>query len=128
MRTGRAASAAGGVIPMPFCPTCRTEYRPGTTACADCHVPLVDRLPPEEEWVAVFTGTGLAPRAVPEVVVVATGTEADLQTLAARYTAAGFHPHLDKPRAWANAALSLPWSEITERTAEADLLRAPLPS
>lgn len=33
---------------MPFCPFCRAEYRAGFTHCADCQVPLVDRLPPLE--------------------------------------------------------------------------------
>ena len=32
---------------MPFCPQCRTEYRPGFTVCADCGVSLVDTLPEE---------------------------------------------------------------------------------
>ena len=33
-----------------FCPECLTEYRQGFTECADCHVPLVERLPdPEPE-------------------------------------------------------------------------------
>jgi hypothetical protein len=31
-----------------FCPRCGAEYRPGFTTCADCLVPLVDRLPQEE--------------------------------------------------------------------------------
>lgn len=31
-----------------FCPSCRTEYRPGFTKCADCGVDLVDALPSEE--------------------------------------------------------------------------------
>src|SRR3981081_377483 len=30
---------------MPFCPTCRSEYRPGIETCADCGTPLVDELP-----------------------------------------------------------------------------------
>ncbi len=29
-----------------FCPECRTEYREGFTVCADCHVNLVDSIPP----------------------------------------------------------------------------------
>ena len=33
---------------MPFCPTCRAEYRKGIAECADCHVALVDELP--EQW------------------------------------------------------------------------------
>ncbi len=36
---------------MPFCPECREEYREGFARCADCGVPLVERLaplPPEE--------------------------------------------------------------------------------
>lgn len=33
---------------MAWCPICRNEYREGITECADCHVPLVDELPPEE--------------------------------------------------------------------------------
>lgn len=28
-----------------FCPTCRSEFRPGIATCADCGVALVDRLP-----------------------------------------------------------------------------------
>ncbi len=30
---------------MPFCPTCRSEYRPGIETCADCGTPLVEELP-----------------------------------------------------------------------------------
>ena len=33
---------------MPFCPTCRTEYRADTTSCADCGIALVAERPPEE--------------------------------------------------------------------------------
>ncbi len=29
-----------------FCPKCRTEYRKSFTTCADCDIPLVDKLPP----------------------------------------------------------------------------------
>ena len=28
-----------------FCPQCHAEYREGFVECADCHIPLVDRLP-----------------------------------------------------------------------------------
>ena len=38
---------------MPFCPICRSEYRPGFIECADCGAQLVEQLPP------------LAPAAVP---------------------------------------------------------------
>ncbi|HUJ69996.1 MAG TPA: DUF2007 domain-containing protein, partial [Syntrophorhabdales bacterium] len=31
-----------------FCPQCKAEYRPGFTTCADCGVPLVEELPPEQ--------------------------------------------------------------------------------
>jgi hypothetical protein len=31
---------------MPFCPTCRSEYRAGFERCADCGAALVDALPP----------------------------------------------------------------------------------
>ena len=31
---------------MPWCPHCRTEYRPGFTKCADCGAPLVEQPPP----------------------------------------------------------------------------------
>jgi hypothetical protein len=30
-----------------FCPKCKAEYREGFKACADCNVPLVDKLPEE---------------------------------------------------------------------------------
>ena len=29
-----------------FCPECRCEYRPGFHECANCHVALVEQLPP----------------------------------------------------------------------------------
>ncbi|HTS32228.1 MAG TPA: DUF2007 domain-containing protein [Bryobacteraceae bacterium] len=32
-----------------YCPECEVEYRPGFTECADCHVPLVEQLPPPAE-------------------------------------------------------------------------------
>ena len=45
---------------MPFCPTCRAEYRAGFTECADCHVPLVETLKapeaPPGDLVAVYQG------------------------------------------------------------------------
>ncbi|UCH95495.1 MAG: hypothetical protein JSV88_01245 [Candidatus Aminicenantes bacterium] len=31
-----------------FCPVCEAEYIEGITECADCHVPLVEKLPGEE--------------------------------------------------------------------------------
>ncbi len=31
--------------PTMFCPSCKTEYRPGFTKCADCDIALVDHLP-----------------------------------------------------------------------------------
>ena len=30
-----------------FCPKCKAEYREGFAACADCNLPLVDKLPEE---------------------------------------------------------------------------------
>ncbi len=30
---------------MPFCPTCQTEYKTGSTRCTDCDTELVDSLP-----------------------------------------------------------------------------------
>jgi len=32
-----------------FCPKCKSEYREGFTICADCDIPLIEELPPEEE-------------------------------------------------------------------------------
>lgn len=32
---------------MPFCPSCKYEYRQGINRCPDCNVCLVDELPPE---------------------------------------------------------------------------------
>lgn len=35
---------------MPWCPTCKTEYREGITVCADCGAALVDELVDEVEY------------------------------------------------------------------------------
>ena len=32
-----------------YCPECGVEYRQGFTECSDCHVVLVENLPPEPE-------------------------------------------------------------------------------
>jgi hypothetical protein len=32
-----------------FCPVCKAEYIEGITQCADCKIPLVERLPGEEQ-------------------------------------------------------------------------------
>lgn len=34
---------------MPYCPSCRSEYRAGTTSCADCGEKLVEALPEEKD-------------------------------------------------------------------------------
>ncbi len=34
---------------MPWCPSCREEYREGFTVCSDCGAELVDELPPPAE-------------------------------------------------------------------------------
>jgi hypothetical protein len=52
---------------VPFCPTCRAEYRPGFNTCSECQVALVDELPPDPaaegavdinsvDWRHVYTG------------------------------------------------------------------------
>ena len=34
---------------MPFCPKCRAEYIEGVEECPDCHVSLVQELPPKDD-------------------------------------------------------------------------------
>ncbi len=34
---------------MPWCPKCKSEYRVGIKECADCKIPLMDELPPDDE-------------------------------------------------------------------------------
>jgi hypothetical protein len=43
-----------------ICPTCRSEYLPGVVECAQCGVPLVERLAPakpDEPWAVVAQHT-----------------------------------------------------------------------
>lgn len=37
-----------------FCPKCKAEYREGFTVCAECGVPLVEKLPEQPEFDPVF--------------------------------------------------------------------------
>ncbi|MCI0413141.1 hypothetical protein L0222_10125 [bacterium] len=32
-----------------YCPQCKSEYREGFTTCAECQIPLIEGLPPDEE-------------------------------------------------------------------------------
>src|SRR5689334_16565117 len=67
---------------MPFCPRCRSEYRPGFSRCADCDVALVDALPapppedPSEGWMEIYRGSELQSN-----VVRAALEESDIPTL-----------------------------------------------
>lgn len=36
---------------MPFCPICKSEYKPGITKCSDCDVDLVEKLPEESKYI-----------------------------------------------------------------------------
>ncbi len=46
---------------MPFCPRCRSEYRPEVSRCADCDRALVAERPaePAQGWVEIFRGPEL---------------------------------------------------------------------
>jgi hypothetical protein len=44
-----------------FCPECQGEYREGFTECADCGVPLVEKLPETEEDTDLALDAGLVP-------------------------------------------------------------------
>ena len=48
---------------MPFCPSCRAEYRSGFTVCSDCNVELVNKL--QENAVGTAPGHGLGLSATP---------------------------------------------------------------
>ena len=67
---------------MPFCPRCKSEYRPGFSRCADCDVELVAALPtPQagdaiEGWVEVFRGAEIRAN-----VIRAALEEADIETV-----------------------------------------------
>jgi hypothetical protein len=55
---------------MPFCPSCRYEYREGMTICADCGAALVARLPEtggrQVQLVKLYTGRSLETRMLQE--------------------------------------------------------------
>ncbi|MGA8766431.1 MAG: hypothetical protein WB559_05400 [Candidatus Acidiferrales bacterium] len=44
-----------------FCPNCKVEYRRGFRECSDCHVDLVDSLPPENSPASASGGDAKAP-------------------------------------------------------------------
>ena len=52
---------------MPFCPECKSEYRTGFTDCADCQIPLVEKideeLKPPGELIVFFHGPAHLPKA-----------------------------------------------------------------
>lgn len=49
---------------MLYCPRCGSEYRDGFVSCADCHVNLSAKLPPEPKpvldgWIEIFRGSDI---------------------------------------------------------------------
>ena len=66
---------------MPWCPTCRTEYEAGRTACSDCGAALVDVLPPEAASpVVVLEANSAVEAQIAEATLQAAGIDAYVQS------------------------------------------------
>ena len=87
-----------------FCPACQSEYEPWAKECADCLVPLVETLPPENDYgsadlVTIFaTGNlallALAKSILEEAGIVYLAKGEGLQNLFAAGSVGGYNPAL----------------------------------
>jgi hypothetical protein len=72
---------------MPFCPACRSEFRPGFTRCEECGVDLVETLPipdkhprvPDPAFHTVYSTTDLVEAETIRILLSGRGIEAEVQ-------------------------------------------------
>jgi hypothetical protein len=93
------------------CPACDLYFHHQFTTCPGCGSELLPAVECFEEG-----------QLEPEYVVLRHGPEAELQASGAGLEAAEFHPRIRLLPGEAGALLELPWSELTDRTGEAERL------
>lgn len=93
------------------CPACALYFHDNYAACPGCGAPLVPA-------VEIFE----AGQAEPDRVIIADGDPAAARALSARLREAGFAAEAFEVEGWPVAAVDLPWSELIDRTAEAEQL------
>ena len=120
-------------VPPNFCPKCRTEYREGFTACADCGVPLVHELPPEEikpqgsddtgtgpedpgsgDWVTVLEGVNAEDLMIARSVLDATGIPSLVHGRESGEPSGGGHPWADSSAPLSAGALRVRREDLDE--------------
>jgi predicted amidophosphoribosyltransferase len=93
------------------CPGCALFFHDTYSACPGCGAELVPA-------VEIFEAEQLAP----DRVIVAHGTAEEMKDLAAQFQAQGFAAQANAIEDWTVAAVDLPWTELIDRTDEAEAL------
>lgn len=93
------------------CPRCLLYFHENYAVCPGCEAELVPAVECFEDG-----------QAEPDRVIVGHGNEAAVTSLAARLQEADFDAQAFEVEGWTVAGVDLPWSELTDRTAEAEII------
>jgi hypothetical protein len=103
---------------MPFCPACRSEFRPGFVRCEECGVDLVSALPvppehppvPDPAFQIVYRTTDLVEAETIKILLEGRGIEAEIQNRFSGFSA------IEMPTSAVQLLITVPAADSAEAT------------